>query len=449
MSRSKAYLSSILSLTAVVLTVSALTFVLDSLAPFDRADIQMMEIKEQYPTIRSNDYEARYRSLRSASGSDLPDFFISLNFKCIPDSLRLIPVKEERRALQTLLLKSYSLPDIYTLRTKSFQLESFAESLPDSLINVSTRLKIFSKTLRIADNKTTLDSLAQQADALSQEYPALTNRLADLKALLRVSVSERLQNFLPVIRWHSDNRFKFWLLHTLSGDFGTSTLTGEKVSRRIWNALPYSLLASLPGFLLAFLISIAAGIYLRNRYWSLILWIIASIPLFVLAHLFILYFTSSDYLDWFSPRAGIMGNQPVTLYLKGYLLPIICYFLAFFPTLTLYMQASANREYTKPYVQTAKAKGLPGTYIKLKHILANAVFPHITLLGLTLPTLVSGSVLIEQIFDIPGIGKLLYESYRSSDMPVISAIVWISSLFTVLGFRLSNFLYDYIMPARK
>ncbi|MBI2501126.1 MAG: ABC transporter permease, partial [Deltaproteobacteria bacterium] len=98
------------------------------------------------------------------------------------------------------------------------------------------------------------------------------------------------------------------------------------------------------------------------------------------------------------------------------------------------------------YIRTAYAKGLPPSRVILKHALRNALIPFVTLVGTLLPAMIGGSVIVEQIFSIPGMGRLGFEAVLSRDYPTIMAIASVEALLTMVGILASDFLYVIVDP---
>ncbi|MDX1410254.1 MAG: ABC transporter permease, partial [Saprospiraceae bacterium] len=127
-------------------------------------------------------------------------------------------------------------------------------------------------------------------------------------------------------------------------------------------------------------------------------------------------------------------------------LPVLCLLLAALAYLTRQMRGAMLSEMGKDYIRMARVKGLSDRAVYWKHAFRNALFPMITLVGAAIPASISGSVIIEVIFNIPGMGRLLYDGILRQDWPVVFTIVLLSALLTVIGYLVSDLLYRIVDP---
>ena len=117
-----------------------------------------------------------------------------------------------------------------------------------------------------------------------------------------------------------------------------------------------------------------------------------------------------------------------------------------FAGLSRYMRASMLEVLGQEYVQVARAKGLPERVVILKHALRNSLIPLVTILASILPGIIGGSVIIETIFSIPGLGQLGYESVLARDYPTVMALFTVSAILTLIGILLSDLLLSVVDP---
>jgi peptide/nickel transport system permease protein len=127
-------------------------------------------------------------------------------------------------------------------------------------------------------------------------------------------------------------------------------------------------------------------------------------------------------------------------------MPVVCETYAAFAALSRYMRSSMLENALQDYVRTARAKGLSEWVVVLKHILRNSLIPMVTLLADLLPSLVGGSVIIETIFSIPGIGQLGYQAVLARDYPVVLGLFAISSALTLFGILVADLLLAVVDP---
>jgi peptide/nickel transport system permease protein len=128
-------------------------------------------------------------------------------------------------------------------------------------------------------------------------------------------------------------------------------------------------------------------------------------------------------------------------------LPVTCLTYATFAFLSRIMRSSLLEQIRLDFVRTARAKGLSDRVVLLRHATRNALIPIVTLFGSILPELFGGSVIVEQLFSIPGIGQLLWESISERNYPVIMGIETVAALLTLGGMLLSDLLYVAVNPA--
>ncbi|MBI4475314.1 MAG: ABC transporter permease, partial [Acidobacteria bacterium] len=128
------------------------------------------------------------------------------------------------------------------------------------------------------------------------------------------------------------------------------------------------------------------------------------------------------------------------------ILPITCMTYYTFAALSRYMRSSMLEVIRQDFIRTARAKGLSERLVVYRHALRNSLIPIITLMADLLPALIGGSIVIETIFSIPGMGLLSYEALLNRDYPLIMAIFTLSALLTLIGILLADFLYTLIDP---
>jgi len=255
-------------------------------------------------------------------------------------------------------------------------------------------------------------------------------------------------------------RYIRWLGNILKGDFGESYEYKEPVADVLIQKMPVSLTFGLFSFFLVYLISIPLGIFKAikdgssfDTSSSLILFVTYSIPPFAFAIVLIMLFCGGSFLDWF-PLQGLRSDewdeltrgQQIFDYLKHIVLPLFSYVIGQFAVTTMMMKNSFLEQISQDYVRTAKAKGLSQSKIYFKHVLRNALVPIATEIGDFLTLFLSGSILIEQIFGLDGIGMLNYQSIMTRDYPVVLAIIMLAAIARMLGGLVSDILYVVLDP---
>jgi microcin C transport system permease protein len=258
-------------------------------------------------------------------------------------------------------------------------------------------------------------------------------------------------------------RYFNWLGKLVRLDLGTSYAYEEPVLKIIVSRFPVSLTFGLTSLFFTYLICIPLGIkkaLLHDRsfdHWSSVLIFLGySIPSFVLAIILIVLFGGGSFWNFF-PISGMISDNFEDLSLIGKILdyvhhmflPILCYTIGSFATLTLLMKNSLMEQLNQDYIRTALAKGLTYKQAVFRHGLRNALIPIATNIGMIIGVILSGSMLIETIFTIDGMGLLGYESIVNRDYPVALGLIVISSLLVLVGRIISDFCLAIVDPRIK
>ena len=253
-------------------------------------------------------------------------------------------------------------------------------------------------------------------------------------------------------------RYVLWLKKAIFLDFGESFIHEEPVISMILERVPISLQFGLISFLLTYLVCILLGVQMavkKNSFFDasagVILIVLYSIPpvmLGILLKVFLAgqwgWFPIGDlYSDTYFEK-DFLGQ--VVERIHHFILPMLCYMVGAFTMLTQFMKNNLLEEINKDYVQTARAKGLSKKTVYYKHALRNALVPIATSFGNIFGIFLAGSLIIEKIFSIPGIGLLAFDSAVARDYPVIMALIFIQSLIFIVGRIFSDFLYVLIDP---
>ena len=285
------------------------------------------------------------------------------------------------------------------------------------------------------------------------------------------------KNYIPVLHFYAHNQYHRWIFGDgnwltgngstfskgiIRGDFGTSYTTKQAVSEKIWKRLKVSLFFSLISILLAYAISIPIGIGAANNKNSLfdkssgiILFLLYSMPSFFIATLLLMTFSNPDVLNWFpasgiQPASGIAENvgfyETFKIRLPYFILPLICYSYSSFAFLSRSMRSSILETLPQEYIRTAHAKGLSERAVIYKHAFKNALFPIITLFATVFPYAVGGSIILETIFTIPGMGLETYKAIQNQDYPMIVAVFTLTGVMTLIGYLVSDILYTVVDP---
>jgi len=255
-------------------------------------------------------------------------------------------------------------------------------------------------------------------------------------------------------------RYWIWLKQIATFNFGDSYKDHRPVIDKIKERLPITLTLNLISIFLVYIIAIPIGVMSAikdrsfiDRITTFLLFGLYSIPSFWLAMMLIYFLGGGEYWDIF-PIYGIQSAnaenfsffKKLTDFLWHITLPVICLTYADFASLSRYQKGSLLEVLRENYVRTARAKGLSEKTVILKHVLRNSVIPIITIVSAILPAMIGGSVIIESIFSIPGIGQLGFEAILSRDYPLIMAITTITAFLTLIGILIADIAYVLVDP---
>jgi peptide/nickel transport system permease protein len=255
-------------------------------------------------------------------------------------------------------------------------------------------------------------------------------------------------------------QYGYWLGDIVTLNFGNSYKDGRPVIEKIAERLPITMTLSFTAMFLVYLIAVPLGVHsathqyqLSDRISTFIIFVLYSLPSFWVAHMLLTYACGGEYLNLFplagisSPDASEMGPLRWFLDRVWHLaLPVLCYTYRGLAGLSRYTRAGMLEVLRQDYIRTARAKGLAERVVIMKHAFRNSIIPIVTLLGGLLPALLSASVIVEQIFSIPGIGRLGFEAVLNRDYPVIMGFATIGATLTLLGILMSDLLYAVVDP---
>ncbi|MCR8845578.1 ABC transporter permease [Paenibacillus sp. SC116] len=252
-------------------------------------------------------------------------------------------------------------------------------------------------------------------------------------------------------------RYTAWLGNVLQGDFGYSLQHQKPImtlfNYYIWNSF---LLATVSTFLTWF-IAVVAGVLCAYKSYSIF---DKSVTIFIFAAMSIpSFFIGLFFIKIFAVDAGILppgGMITTGSNAEGWdyfievaehmILPVLVVTLLGTGSLTRYFRSHMLEAMKQDYVRTARAKGLKERIVLYRHALRNAVLPAITLIGFELPTLFGGSIIIEKIFNWPGIGQLFMQSFTMRDYPLLMGFTMLIAILTVIGTFVSDLLYRFADP---
>ena len=255
-------------------------------------------------------------------------------------------------------------------------------------------------------------------------------------------------------------RYGIWLKNISKLDFGDSFKYEEPVTQLVMSKFPVSAMFGVTSFILVYLVCIPLGVIkaVRNgskfdRATTFMLFIFYSIPPMMLGILLLTFFAGASYLDIF-PIGGIHADNYEDLSFWGQIwdrihhaiLPLVCYMIGSFTLLTMLMKNSMLDIVKLDYVRTAKAKGLADKAVYMKHALRNALIPIVTGMSGILSLFFAGSILLETIFSLDGMGLLAFTAVQARDYNVLMGLIFIQSMLFLLGRLLTDILYVVVDP---
>lgn len=280
------------------------------------------------------------------------------------------------------------------------------------------------------------------------------------------------KDYLPSFQWNGFcNQYHGWLFGyngskgILRGDFGNSLITQQPIVSIIKNRIGWTLFFTFTSIILAYIISIPLGIKLvqhpkasSTKRIELSLFLMYSLPSFFVGVLLLMLFANPDCLSIF-PSSGIKPIQGyadgATFFSKCFsslpyvILPLITYTYSSLAFLTKLTSTSLVQQLNFDYIKTAKAKGLDENQIICKHALKNALIPILTVFTSVFPSIIGGSVIIESVFSIPGMGSEIVNSIVSHDFNLVIAFVTLTAFLTVLSYLVSDILTAFLDPRIK
>ena len=482
-------LKRVLTFIPMLIAISLIAFIISINAPGDPVErLSKAAGNEGSAEQQSGASKKIKQELRKKLGLDLPIFYLSISDLASSDTLYKIQDKYHKANLEELTHQSGNWQAVSDYYNQLLSLQKKAEEVnAKKIIESSPNLSL--NTVNEANNQfgfeisSLLETAEEEIVSLKFEkintLVASNNFLAHLGAPLSMVKSARekmfanatrWKNYIPTIQWYGGkNQYHLWLFgngnnrHGLvRGDFGISYIDGQPIQDKIWKAVWISFGLSIISIFLAYLISIPIGIYSAykkdskvDRGMSLVLFILYSMPSFFVGTLLLLQFANPDNLSWF-PVSGIQDptlfdpNWSLWMKLKHrmpyLILPIITYTYGSFAFLSRIMRIGMIDVVSQDYIRTARAKGLGEGKVILKHALRNSLLPIITVFAAIFPMAIGGSIIIEVIFSIPGMGVEAYNGILNYDYPMIITVFTLAGFLTMVGYLVADILYAVVDP---
>lgn len=424
--------------------------------------------------------EKVYKETAQQLGLDKPAFYFGITSKAYPDTFYRI-LRQEKKATLDRLVGQYGNWQATETYFKALEnLESATYDVPDSLkSNALIKVRTTVRDLYKIDNDEKVSLyLSRIEDAIFAKQLKNEQEIANPLALfLGKSVHELIEKYqkikdnapthllyIPAFHWYGfDNQYHNWLSKFLTGDFGISCIDRRPVADKLMDALFWTLILNSLAIFFAYLIAMPLGVFSAvkkdsrfDRLNSLVLFMLFSLPTFWVATMLVVFFTVPDYgmniflsigLGNISSNAGFW--ERCTTVAGHLILPVFCLTYRSFAILSRQMRGGMLEVLQQDFIRTAKAKGLDSKTVIWKHAFRNALFPIITIFAAVFPAAIAGSVVIEIIFAIPGMGSLIFEAILARDWTVVYAVLMLGSILTMVGLLVSDVLYAVVDPRVK
>ena len=246
------------------------------------------------------------------------------------------------------------------------------------------------------------------------------------------------------------SRYINWVLNALNGDFGDSHSFGVPVSGLILERISMTVSLAVFGMLLTILIALSLGVGAAANHrkfgdWGVMFFsqLGIAVPAFWLSILLVILFAVK--LRWLPP-GGFPGWGDPLLAIKSLILPTIALALVQSAVLARVTRSSALEVMRLDYIRTAKASGFSRKRILWRHVLPNALVPIVSIVGMQFAAVLTGTIVIENVFYLPGLGRLIFQSIANRDLPTVQALVMMFAVIVVTANFIVDLLYSVIDP---
>lgn len=468
----------ILLFIPTLLVISLLAFGLSKVAPGDPVELLLRGGAEVQGTGRGNPeaVERVYAGAAKRLGLDKPPFYISLSSRAYPDTLYRITRKDYRETLHKLIAQYGNWPEIQVYIKTIGEVEQALRHVPDTIApQAVTTIRQSVQQLYVSYADAKIQGQFNKMAALLDEFPKTgdalfyRNRLEEQLADLQQQYSQVQETatpsklYVPDVKWHGlDNQYHNWFVNFLKGDFGISYLDQRPVWHKLKDALFWTLILNALAVIFAYGLSIPLGVWSAvkkgssfDRATTITLFILYSLPTFWIATMLVVFFTTPEYGRWLDifPSVGLGSLRSDAPFWSRFwevashlILPVFCLTYASLAIIARQVRGAMLDTLRHDYIRTARAKGVPENTVIWKHAFRNALFPLITLFASVFPAALAGSVILEYIFLIPGMGKLVLDSITARDWPTVFAILMLGAVLTMVGILIADILYALADP---
>ena len=397
-------------------------------------------------------------------GLDQPMFYVELTSMAFPDTLYRIFPFEDREHLVELTRQTGNWAATCRFR------QAVTTELDPELEHVSGHVLIGFKNLRNLSDpdkiSSALKNLAQQVDTIRQDPPrgALKNRLTTLETRLTELQEQRQmwKLYVPKLHWYgTQNQYHRWASGFVTGNPGNSIVTGKPLMTELQPRLLTTLILNGVAMLLAFLIGVPLGVWMARQqgrpadvWMRTLLLFLYAIPVIWLGSLLIILLSRQDIglgcIDGLNAEPWGMSKKPFWTwawdYREKFILPVLTLTLHLLALMAMQMRGGILEVVKQDFIRTARAKGLSENLVYWRHAFRNALFPMITLFAGFFPAIFSGSLVLEYLFDFPGMGIKMQSAFINNDYAVLFAMVMFVAVITILSNVLADLFYAWADP---
>ncbi len=425
-------------------------------------------------------------------GLDLPVFYFSLSSLAQSDTLYRVYDRTERDALERLTRQYGDWPSVSAYHASlSTLFNAHLDFEPDSALLPIDFPDRALEQVSVSFFETSALKSTYEAEVIESRLNALGHiyelpfmaRFAPLLADVRArhaamtSAGGAWRNMVPVLHFNGNNQYHRWVFGDgnwitgegaqfsrglVRGDFGTSYTTKQPIQEVIADKFFWSFFFTMVSVILSYLISIPLGIRsavskgtFTDRATTIVLFVLYSLPSFWVATLLLMTFANPDVLPWF-PASGVeplTGIGPDTGFIEAWtarlpylVIPMIAYTYGSFAFLSRTMRVSMLEIIGHDYIRTARAKGLAESAVIYRHALRNGLLPIITVFSNIFPVAIGGSVILEVIFTIPGMGSEVFNAIANQNYPMVITVLTLTGVLTLIGYLVSDILYAVVDP---
>jgi peptide/nickel transport system permease protein len=462
--------------------ISILAFVISVNSPADPVEQLTRAASMEGGVEDKNSAENSIKNeIRKKLGLDLPLFYMSLASWADCDTLHLIPEKKSRENLSRLVKKYGNWQNVQNYNHQLIQFHNLVKTTEYTTeqLEISTDLSFLVLNLQQINQH---ESINQNFVEINTKIQIINNSslqiaFQEVKKSYEylVNHSGGIQRFLPKLKINGlQNQYHLWLFGdigldekrgkngVLMGDFGNSYSDNQPIIQKIGSKFFYSFILVMLSIFISYLVSIPLGIYAAykkdqkfDRISSVLVFMLYSLPGYFVGTILLYWFANPDNFVWF-PIGGVKDAsiyqenwsvfQKISHQAPYFVLPLITYTYSSFAFISRMIRGSMVEVLQQDYIRTARAKGLSEKRVILVHALRNSLLPIITMIADVFPAALGGSVILETIFSIPGLGLEIYTAVISTDIPMIVAVFTLTGLLTVVGYLVSDILYAIVDP---